>query len=56
MLPELVVETANDIREGCMDIVLSRPGGISRHLVNVRSVDARALRYTSADAAFFEAS
>ena len=56
LLPELVVEIANGIREGCMDIVVSRPGGVSRHLVDVRSVDARAPRYASAAAGFLEAS
>ena len=53
-MPELVVETADGVQEGRMDIVVTRPGGMTRHLVDVRSVDARALRYADANEAFLE--
>ena len=55
VLPELVVETADGIKEGRMDLVVSRPGGVTRHLLDVRTVDSRCPSYATAAAAFHEA-
>ena len=55
MLPELVVETADGIQEGRMDLVVSRPGGVTRHLLDIRTVDSRCPSYTTTAAAFREA-
>ena len=38
-----------------MDIVVVRPGGVTRHLLDLRTVDARAASYADADAAFHDA-
>ena len=38
-----------------MDLVVSGPGGATRHLIDVRGVDARVRSYHTADAAFDEA-
>ena len=38
-----------------MDLVVTRPGGVTRYLLDVRTVDARAPAYPSADATVREA-
>ena len=55
VLRELIVETDEGVQEGHMDIVVARPGGVTRHLLDIRTVDARAPSYADADAAFHEA-
>ena len=55
VLPELTTVTAKGIQEGRMDIVVVRPGGVTRHLLDLRTVDARAASYADADAAFHDA-
>ena len=54
VLPEFVAETKQGVREDRMDHVVSRPGGVSWYLIDVRTVDARAPRYTDGDAGFVE--
>ena len=55
VIPDLIVSTPQGLREARLDVVFSRPGGLTRHLVDVRTVDSRADRYSSTDSAFFEA-
>ena len=52
VLPELTQVTPSGIVEGRMDIVVSRPGGVSRTLIDVATCDGRAASYADTDAAF----
>ena len=52
VLPELTQITPSGIKEGRMDIVVSRPGGVARILIDVATCDGRASRCTDTEAAF----
>ena len=54
VLPELTTASSEGFKEGRMDIVTSRPGGVTRFLLDIRTADSRADRYSSACAAFAE--
>ena len=52
VLPELSQITDDGVKEGRMDIVVTRPGGVSRYLIDVATCDARAARSGSCRTSF----
>ena len=55
MLPELSQVTRDGVKEGRMDVLVTRPGGVSRSLVDVVICDARAARSGTCAVAFADA-
>ena len=55
VLPELSQVTRDGVKEGRMDIVVTRPGGVSRYLIDIATCDGRSARAGSCTAAFAQA-
>ena len=55
MLPELSLVIIKGVKEGRMDIVVTRPGGVPRDLSDIATCDARSARAGNCAAAFAQA-